>query len=242
VHRLDLRFDLEDPDRRDYPVLTILVDGQDVLANARGTKFIGFDPEPMLGPGSPLLPSRDPRRVAVYRCSCGEPGCGVVAPLISETNGRILWTDFRDYTGVFVGPTVDESVSDEILNDGDPLGLPDMWFDSLQYRAEVDRASADDSWETERRRVARLLTEYLQSEKGTLERGGHRFTWASLQPDDPSAYDVSLWKADAQIVVELRSDQGTPEEQAAAMAEQLLRTPPEEWRIVFRGGSTGSVS
>lgn len=33
--------------------------------------------------------------------------------------------------------------------------LPDLHFDRKQYVAEIDRASRDDSWETDRRRTAR---------------------------------------------------------------------------------------
>ena len=40
-----------------FPVVTILVDGANVLADPGGTKFIGFDPEALLGVRSPLLPS-----------------------------------------------------------------------------------------------------------------------------------------------------------------------------------------
>jgi hypothetical protein len=240
LHRLDLRFDLDtsfDPDAvvlPDYPLVTILIDGRDVLA--QGHSFIGFDPEVILGHDSPLLPSDQPRRVAVYRCTCGEPGCGVVAPRISEINGWIAWTDFRDYTGVFVGPTVAEWAAEEELNAGTRLPLPEMYFDRKQYRAEVARATADRSWETERRRTARLLREYLLREAGTLERTGYELTWVAVRPE-LAAYHLSFWKGDAQIVVELHADAGDPEEQASAMAEQLLRTSPEAWPVVFRGGS-----
>jgi hypothetical protein len=237
VHRLDLRVDVEDAHRidsghPDLPFLTILIDGQDVLAGIRPSGYIGFDPEAILGRASPLLPSGDSRRAAVYRCAgCRDPGCGVVAPLISESNGRILWTDFRDYTAVFIGPA--QWVSEERLNGGTPLGLPAMWFDSSQYRAEVERASADDSWETERRRTARLLIEHLLRERGTLERHGYRLADAGPKFDEPSSYCVSLRKGEAQIVVELRAERGNPEKSAAAMAEELLRTRPEEWRVVW---------
>ena len=42
----------------------------------------GFDPRQILGAPFPLLPVDLGRRVAVYRCSCGQPGCGVIAPVI----------------------------------------------------------------------------------------------------------------------------------------------------------------
>src|SRR5213592_2149624 len=104
TRRLDLRFDVPDPERPDLSVVTILIDGEDLFATAGGPGFVGFPPEAILGRASPLLPSAEPRRVAVYCCCCGEPGCGVVAPLIVDDDGRISWTDFRDYTAVFGGP------------------------------------------------------------------------------------------------------------------------------------------
>lgn len=234
LRKLELRFALEDPDDADFPDVAILVDGEDRFVRAGQGHFRGFDPRDMLGVASPLLPQSSSRRVAVYRCSCGEAGCGVIAPLIAEVDGKILWTDFRDYTGVFVGPTVEE---DWELPEGKELPLADIWFDAEQYRVEVERASADSSWETERRKTSRLLAQYLDGERATLERWGYELTWVSLFGSDPRAYRVSLWKGDGQYVVELRAPEGTPEEQAAAMAEDLLRSGPDGWMIASRGGS-----
>jgi hypothetical protein len=114
----------------------------------------------MLGPGSPLLPADLGRRVAVYCCSCGEPGCGVIAPLIipSPDGRRVSWVDFRDYVGVFAGPVTESVIQDE----GRLWDLPDVHFDRQQYVAEIDRASRDASWATDRRRTARLLYERLE--------------------------------------------------------------------------------
>ena len=50
------------------------------------------------------LPTNPPRRVAVYRCQCGEAGCGCAAPIIVERNGCVIWEDTRDVTGVYVDP------------------------------------------------------------------------------------------------------------------------------------------
>jgi hypothetical protein len=136
---------------------------------------------------------------------------------------------------VFVRPELGAWTADEILADGDPLGLFEICFDSEQYRAEVTRASADKSWETERRRTARVLQGHLEAESAILERKGYRLTWAAVEADDPAVYHVSLWKGDAQIVVEARADEGTSEERAVEMAERLLRTDPEESHVVFRG-------
>lgn len=69
---LSLRFQIVG-NRPDWPVVSVLVDGQDPFAAAT-SGWRGFDPEKMLGPDSPLLPADLGRRVAVYCCSCGEPG------------------------------------------------------------------------------------------------------------------------------------------------------------------------
>lgn len=237
LRRLDLRFDLGDPERRDYPLVTILVDGEDVLADAPGGPYIGFDPADILGHNSALLPTDPPRRVAVYRCCCGEPGCGVVAPLISEAGGVISWSDFRDYTGVFARPDDDASTTTETRADGRGFGLSEICFESEQYRTEVLRACADRSWETERRKTARILHDHLRSGSAVLERRGYRLDWAALCADDPTAYRVSLWKANRQVVIEVRANSGSSEEQAADMAHRLLRTDPDDWQVVFRGGT-----
>ena len=141
---LSLRFQVV-KDRTDCPVVQVLADDRDPFAEyARDWR--GFDPAKMLGPQSPLLPVDLGRRVAVYRCSCGEAACGVIAPVIvpSPDGSRISWVDFRDYVGVFAGP-LEASVTD---HDGKPWDMPDLHFDRRQYIAEIQRASRDGSWET----------------------------------------------------------------------------------------------
>ena len=139
-----LRFLVLD-DRPDWPVVQILADGREAFADQL-PGWQGFDPEDMLGDQSPLLPEDQGRRVAVYRCSCGIEGCGVIAPVImpSPDGRRVSWVDFRDYTGVFAGPTA--SGTDRF--DGRPWPIQDLHFDRSQYIAEIRRASGDRSWET----------------------------------------------------------------------------------------------
>ena len=85
-----------------------------------------------VGSSSPLIPDDTGRRVAVCRCSCGEPGCGVIAPLIvaSPDRQRISWVDFRNYVGVFAGPVEPEAVNYE----GELWALPDIHFGRDQYQ------------------------------------------------------------------------------------------------------------
>lgn len=239
VRRLDLRFDIPYGQPIDYPVVTILIDGQD-LVTFSGQGFKGFDPEEILGPNSPLLPPDPWRRVAVYRCSCGIPGCGVVAPLIvKRIDGRIVWTDFRDYTGVFNGPTAKADP-----DGGRALAQADLVFDAYQYSAEIQRASADRSWESARRMTSRLLTANLIAASDTLAEAGYELDWVAPMWQADDVWEVSLssgardggdWR---QLLLELTSPPAGPPDRAEAMATMLLARSPGEWSDAFASRRT----
>lgn len=227
---LSLQFQVVD-DRPDWPAVRVLVDGRDPFA-AVAPGWRGFDPAKMLGPGSPLLPEDLGRRVAVYCCSRGKPGCGVIAPVIvpSPDGRRVSWVDFRDYVGVFVGPVTESVIEDE----GRPWDLPDLHFDREQYVAEIERASRDGSWETDRRKTARLLYERLEP----LE--------LVLPPDLGLAWASPAWSEDGvtlmfqrliraprfevrQQMLRLTSTLDDPAQAAEDMAQRLLSTFPDDW-------------
>jgi hypothetical protein len=144
VHRLELRVDQARGWRvPDALVVRILVDGEEAFARTAARAYMGFNAAEILDPDvAPLLPAEPARRIAVYRCCCGEPGCGCVAPLIREHGGYVAWSDFRDYTGVY-----DEPAAEANPGGGIPLPFPDAAFDAVRYRAEVDRATADRWWD-----------------------------------------------------------------------------------------------
>jgi hypothetical protein len=227
---LSLQFQVLD-DRPDWPVAAVMVNGQDPFAEI-AKDWRGFDPAEILGPHSPLYPVGHGRRVAVYRCSCGEAGCGVIAPLIvtSPDGRRVSWVDFRDYTGVFIDPVSEWAREDE----GRLWNLPDLHFDREQYLAEVERASRDQSWETPRRRTARLLFSIIRPRE------------LILPPDLELAWTSPAWSEDGVTVVfqhfqreprpeirqellRLTSAHIDPEDAAGDMAEQLLSTAPVDW-------------
>ncbi len=167
--------------RPDWPVVSISVDGKNPFEQV-AKEWRGFDPGEILGAGSPLVPDDGGRRVAVYRCSCGEAGCGVIAPYVVPSPDRtsISWVDFRDYTGVFMHP-VSLTAAD---HEGRPWDLPDIHFDRGQYLSEVRRVTSDRSWETPRRRTARLLDEHLrrQAPAATLNRTRELAGQLSVRP------------------------------------------------------------
>jgi hypothetical protein len=222
---LTLEFDVLD-DRPDWPVVGIRVNGRNPFEKV-AKEWRGFDPAEILGARSPLVPDDAGRRVAVYRCSCGEAGCGVIAPYIvaSPHHTRISWVDFRDYTGVFNGPLAPRSDDYE----GRPWDLPDLHFDRDQYLAEVRRATKDRSWETPRRHTARLLKEHLRSVRD--------LTWVSPAWNEEGMALSFEQAGHHQLVLRLTSTAQDPAQAAADMAQQLRSAPPEDWPTRFRYGA-----
>jgi len=227
---LSLQFEVVDHNP-DWPDVRIFADGRDPFA-AVAPGWRGFDPPEMLGPCSPLLPVDQGRRVAVYCCSCRVSMCGVIAPVIvpSPDGRRVSWVDFRDYTGVFIGPNRRIDDGDE----GRPWDLPDLHFGREQYIAEIERASTDESWETCRRRTARLLYERLQP----LE--------LVLPPDLGLGWAEPPWNDDGVVVtfqrlirapqfevrqqmLHLTSTLDDPDQAAQDMAQRLISTSPNDW-------------
>lgn len=221
-------------DNPDFPVVKILVDGVEVFVDAL-PDWAGFGPREILGDESPLLPDDLGRRVAIYRCSCGIEGCGVVAPWIDASpDGRtVTWTDFRDYVGVFVGPSEPSAADYE----GKPWNFADIRFDREQYVTEIRRASADDSWETPRRKVGRLVTARLTEMEAAID-PELKFRWAS-PASGKSGLQLSFSNRPVnpeqfrQTVLEVSSAFGDPEEAARDIVNQLLSIDPSEWAERF---------
>lgn len=221
----------------DWPVVSMKVDGVDPFRTV-APDWLGFDPTTILGDESPLRPTSFGRRVALKCCSWGEAGCGVIAPVVvsSPDGRRISWIDFRDYTGVFIGPVCDESSEYE----GRPWGLPDIHFDRIQYLEEVARACGDLSWETPRRRVARLVQAQLIAAGATvppnLELRMAAPTWGTagfcMDLDFASVVREPEFSVDRKVLV-LSSSADNPDEAAAHIVDQLLGQYPEDWTRLF---------
>ncbi len=225
VSALTLRID-QGNERPNYPIVTILVDGEDRLGRLDGG-FIGFDPEELLDTGA-LMPGHPPRRVAVYRCSCGEAGCACIAPVIEQSENRVVWSDFRDYTGVFVRPLVDH-----VPRGGTALGVGSITFDAEQYLREVERAMGDRSWESDARLTARLLREHLELHFDELANRGYWRGWVAPSWEVDGEFHVDFIAPTGQIVVALRPSSADPTAAALEMADEVLRTDPALWNVTI---------
>jgi hypothetical protein len=235
---LSLRFEVLD-DRPDWPVVSILVDSENPF-RSEAADWRGFDPREILGTDSPLIPTDSGRRVAVTTCSCGIAGCGVIAPMIvaSPDGRRISWVDFRDFTGVF-----DRPIADTRDLEGRPWGFPDLHFDRQQYLAEVERATADRTWETSTRVTARLLTGLLRDREPALV-PDFKLSWVSPHWDGDGVQLSFLrirrsrvWQNGDQVLLRLRSERGDPAEASAEMLARFLAVAADERAATFRDAS-----
>lgn len=237
--RLGLRLGIPDAGGRPdlYPVVKILIDGEETLANAGSSPggYIGSPPAAILGENAPLLPAKPPRRVAVYVDSAGDPGGGCLAPVISGRDDVVTWTDFRNFMDFDEAPIIDERQGTSRA-----VALPDLVFDAGQYTAEVRRVTDAREWESDRWRTALLLDEYLSA--GPLAHSQWQLGWVEPQEETAGVFLVTLFDEDLEngAVVTLKPGLGAPDEQARQMAEFLVTQPLGQWPVTrrIRGGAS----
>ncbi len=228
THTFGLRV-VSDQRRPNWPTVRILIDGEDILGLEAHK---GFDPDKIFAESAPLLPTDPSRRIAVYRCGCGEAGCSVIAPLIVDDGTTIEWRDFRDFTGVYVNPDTDIAPAG-----GTKLGIPDVHFDADQYRTEVAKAVGDRSWETHARTTARLLRAKLQKASEHFDALGYRVT--TVAPYDDGAFSIVMQEvqdgsAVGNTFVRLAHPHHEVDDLATALAEELISTAPNDWDVTNR--------
>jgi len=242
VRLLELRMGIPDvggpPDV--YPVLTILIDGDELLA-AAGSGYVASPPAALLDDDEPLLPADPPRRVVLYTDTCGVPVAGSLAPVISASGGLVVWSDFAHFMDMDDAPVINEG-QDGLLS-RHPVGVPDLVFDAAQYTAEVRRASVAREWESDRWRTALLADEYLSPDRWwNLAGSGWDLGWIEPAGEDGSQFSVTCWDENLEhgLVLTLTISAGTPEDRARRIADYLLSTPAEQWPVasrIHRGGS-----
>jgi hypothetical protein len=225
VRRLEVRvLPLDDCEIPGWFEARFFVSGKDI----GGKRWMGWDPDKILGVASPLLPTDPPRRVAVYLCACTNAGCASLAPLIHEAGDYVQWLDVKSLTGVFdEEPTSEHPLTADQNRSADYAGIT---FDASQYRSEIARASMDRSWESTSRATARLLQEHLARERKHFSDHGRLRAWPD--PSEPGTIQVDVEdNAGNHNHVKLHAESGNPPEDALRLAEFLFRTPPDEWRL-----------
>lgn len=230
IRRLGLRIDVLDWSHglASQPVVTILVDGQEIFARLAGQGYQGWHPAAILDPDvAALLPARPARRVGLYGWdSYYGAGEGCIAAVITGHGDHVIWSDLRDFCGDYHSPTTEH---DPDPRSGQHTSIADIVFDAAQYRAEIARVSAGLPWETENVTMLRLLRRSLDREKDYLARLGWKLDFAQM---GPAGFWIAFLDDDhAQTIVELPAGPGTPDEQAAAMAGYLFATPPQQWPV-----------
>ncbi|MFJ5262183.1 hypothetical protein ACIQAC_17125 [Streptomyces sp. NPDC088387] len=172
-HHLTLRVVVPESDERGGTVeVRPIIDGIDVLADAFD-EGPAEDPQSLLTPSSPLLPSQDAREVRLAEAECTEGCCGAAYVTITRVGDAVVWNNWRNPDG--------------------ELELPEYRFDMRQYEAEVRRAVADRGWEWPARTVARLLEENLRRHPESLGRWECELAWVAAPLWEPARVNVALF-------------------------------------------------
>jgi hypothetical protein len=130
---MSLSFAIDNVADASWPRVVILVEGHDVFGLLGK---IGFAPSEVFSSTKPLVPTDPAQRIAVYRCNCGEAGCGCIAPVIKRVGDEVHWTDFRDFTGVYITPETDPQP-----DGGRPLPIPTLRFNNADYDAAIQKGA-----------------------------------------------------------------------------------------------------
>jgi hypothetical protein len=242
IRRLELRVAIPAAEAAEVrPVLKILIDGQELLADTGYGGHIGWYPDVILGDDEPLLPADPARRVVLYICGCGEAGDSCVAAVVCAAGDLVTWTDFRQFRG-WDTSGLDPPVVERDHHAGAAIDFPDLVFDAGQYTAEVRRVSAGRVWASERWQTAELLYEYLHP--GHPWPSGENWEPGRIQPHDDQrgSFSVEIWddspesggSFESGLIVTLVPGAGPPEDRAREMADFLMTTPPERWPVTRR--------
>jgi len=191
------------PETNDHEVCLLADDANLVDQFADG--LMGLDPDDLLIEPCVLRADSSSRVALIGRCSCGIVGCGSVEVKIQKDGERVIWT------------AIDSSRN--------------IQFEATQYKAEVERALHDHSWETPRRTAARLISQAV--DRKSLARRGFEFTWASGRcKDGMMTVSLVLRPGPYQILVELAWN-GEDIDSICSQFKSILSQPPETWPIVL---------
>ncbi|WP_432753990.1 hypothetical protein ACE1OA_34625 [Streptomyces sp. JL2001] len=151
-----------------------IVDGRDILADVFH-EGPAADPGRLLGPNAPLHATDVPREVRLAEAACTEACCGAVHVTVRREGPYVIWSGWRN------------------PDDAEGVDLPEFRFDAAAYGAEIQRATADHSWEWPARTVARLLEERLREHPGRLATWDCELHAVSAPPWEPEQITVFLF-------------------------------------------------
>ena len=204
----------------DSPELIARIDGRDVLGELWDS--LGPDPDLLLGPASPLIPTDEGADVVLRVNLCGDADCGSVLARLRRDEREVVWDHFRWRNGVALP------------------GLGPFRFDATEYSDEVERADRERDWESPDRRTGRLVATALRSDD-RLRSTGWVVRWAAANntaPWDSADYApgvcVYLTRGERGIVLGFPTETRTPEERAATICQVILAGDPAEWPLVER--------
>ncbi|MFJ9760587.1 hypothetical protein [Streptomyces sp. NPDC101149] len=207
----------------------VLVDGRDILADAFA-EGQGEEPEYLLASGGPLTAGRESHEVRLAEASCTEGCCGPLYVTIQLNGDYVVWDEWR--------------------NPNQEVDLPAFRFEARQYRREIERATADRSWEWPARTVARLLERDLRERSDRLARWECELGAVSAWPWEPNLVNVFLFHPGRSAVRDnhpwlqfrmiLAVSSDDPANQVERLAEQLVEADPRQAAEVC-GGSRESA-
>lgn len=170
---------------------------------------MGMEPWDVLVPVNRLRAEETPHQVPIARCECGTYGCGSTDVRIQRQGDAVHW-DWLIEKPVSSGAT----------------------FIAEQYDAEVERISADRSWERPEDTTTRLVLE--QADYDWLATHNLRLSWAARDFYNRHLFQVSFMADDStfQVFVRFPFADVAPE----IVATNILRTlsaDPSTWRATY---------
>lgn len=89
------RLDVEYRESHDGDVwmssVVLLLDGEETFAGIGSGGYIGLSPREIVEQQKLIEPGERPGRVILYRCDCGETGCGAVVARCYLDRDRVVW-------------------------------------------------------------------------------------------------------------------------------------------------------
>ena len=74
--------------------VALVVGGDEPLVDLGVGRYIGLEPADLVAQQDLVEPATSPREVTLYRCDCGELGCGAVVARCYRVEDHVVWDQF----------------------------------------------------------------------------------------------------------------------------------------------------